>query len=63
MIGPKKEQSAIVFIDQGLGRLIMDRPDRADEIVDMYAGRKPFDRGLYEAALDNNVRALNDGAL
>lgn len=63
MIGPKKEQSAIVFIDQGIGNLIMDNPDRADEIVDMYQGRKPFDRGLYEAALENNVRALNDGAL
>lgn len=63
MIGPKKEQSAIVFIDQGLGNLIMDRPDRSDEIVDMYRGGKPFDRGLYEAALENNVRALNDGAL
>lgn len=63
MIGPKKDQNAIVFIDQGVGNLIMDRPDRADEIVDMYQGRKPFDRGLYEAALDNNVRALNDGAL
>ena len=63
-INPKKDQTAFVFIDYGVGNLIMDRPDRTDEIIDMYGvGRTPYDRGLYEARLDNNVRSLNSGAL
>lgn len=60
---PRKEQRALTFVDTGVGNLIMDYPDRADEIVSMYAGNRLFDRGRYEAALENNVQPLNEGVL
>lgn len=59
----KKGHVAVVFVDTGVGNLVMEHPDRADEIIEMYAGGRPFDRGLYEAALENNVQPLNDGVL
>lgn len=61
---PKKaSQTAYVFLDREVGTLIIERPDRADEIVDLYRKHGMFDRGLFEAALDSDAQALNDGVL
>lgn len=58
-----KYQKSITFADPDVGNLILDRPDRADEIVSMYRSRKAFDRALFESILDSGVPALNEGTL
>jgi hypothetical protein len=58
-----KYQKSITFADPDVGNLILDRPERADEIVGMYRSRGAFDRSLFESALDSGVPALNEGTL
>lgn len=59
----KKNQSAYTFRDHEVGTMIVERPDRVNEIVDLYIQHGRFDRGLFEAALENNVQSLHGGVL
>ena len=60
---PKKDQTALCFEDPAVGGFIIDHPDHADEIVDLWKERGTFDRELYEEALNNNVAPFNNGVL
>lgn len=58
-----KDEAAYVFNEPEVGTLIMEEPDRADEIVNLYRKYGRFDRDLFKAALENNVQGLNEGVL
>jgi hypothetical protein len=58
-----KDETAYIFKEPEVGTLIMEEPDRADEIVDLYRKYGHFNRARFKAALENNVQALNEGVL
>lgn len=59
----KNRHKALIFSDPKVGNLILERPDRAHEILSMYRSHGSFDRELFESALDSGVTALIDGTL
>lgn len=59
----KKEQAAYSFEVPEMEAFIMERPDRAQDIVDFYYKRGDFERGLFEEMLKHDVKALSDGVL
>lgn len=56
-------QTALTFYDPDVGSLIMEHPDRADEIVDLYRERKEYDPELFASVLSNSAPAINNGIL
>lgn len=54
---------ALMFYDHDLGNLIMEHPDRADEIVDLYRERKEYDPELFATVLGSSAPAINGGIL
>jgi hypothetical protein len=56
-------QTALTFHDPDVGNLIMEHPDRAEEIVDLYRERKEYDPELFASVLGSNVPAINSGIL
>jgi hypothetical protein len=59
----KKQQRYINFKDREVGKMILDYPERADEIVSLYRSHGAFDRDLYESALHTGSPSLMTGAL
>jgi len=59
----KKFQQYLSFKDREVGKLILENPDRADEIVHLYRAHGRFDRELFETALEANVPSLIEGTL
>jgi hypothetical protein len=56
-------QTALTFYDPDVGSLIMEHPDRADEIVDLYRERKEYDPELFASVLGSSAPAINSGIL
>lgn len=56
-------QTALMFYDHDLGRIIMEHPDRADEIVDLYRERKEYDPELFASVLGSSAPAISGGIL
>lgn len=59
----KKRHIQTTFEDPELGNLIIERPDRADEIVSLFRSRGSYDRDSFIEALDNSIPSLSEGAL
>lgn len=58
-----KYRMTVTFKHPGVGNLMLERPEQADEIFSLYRSHRSFDRELFEDALDNGVSALNEGKL
>lgn len=56
-------QQELTFREPLIGKLIMEYPERADEIVNLYKERGECDKELFESVLRNSAPALNDGIL
>lgn len=59
----KKQQRYVNFADNRVGKMILDYPERADEILSLYRSHGTFDRDLYETALATTSTSLMEGAL
>jgi hypothetical protein len=59
----KKQQRYVNFKDREVGKMIIDYPERADEILSLYRSHGSFDRDLYESALATSSTSLMEGAL
>lgn len=56
-------QTMLTFHDPEVGNLIMEHPDRADDIVDLYRDRGAYNPELFAAVLSSSSPAVNDGML
>lgn len=57
-------QGVFIFHHPDVGRLVMARPDKAEEIVDLYFERKEYDPELFASVLNSTSSpAINDGIL
>lgn len=59
----KKQQRYVNFKDREIGKMILEHPERADEILSLYRSHGTFDRDLYESALATSSASLMEGAL